>query len=163
MKPTHTILALLASVLVCHVAAAAQEEEAIDDIVVTGEKSISTLRNEVFEAEEAFYSVYNKLNDDKDFTVRCFYETPTGTRIRNHVCRAKFVTDAYSKQANKGRGDATRIANQDANSEFAAKTAKFQEKLESLLATDPELQAALIRYNEARARFDAKNESTNNR
>lgn len=163
MNPTPTIAALLAGILVFPLAAAAQDDEAIDDIVVVGEKSSATLRNEVFEAEEDFYSVYNRFNDDKDFAVRCFYETPTGTRIRNHVCRAKFVTDAYSKQASRGRADVTRIANQDADSEFAVKSERFQQNLETLIASHPELQAALLRYNEARARFDAKSEADNKR
>jgi hypothetical protein len=50
------------------------------------------------------------------------------------------------------------MANQDANPALVQKTAKFQEKLETLIAADPELQAALIRYNTARAVFFAQRE-----
>jgi hypothetical protein len=90
--------------------------------------------------------------------VNCFYEKPTGTNIKNHVCRARFISEAYSAHAARNRNDMTRMANQDANPALVQKTAKFQEKLETLIASDPELQAALIRYNTARAVFFAERE-----
>jgi len=172
MKPTHTILALFVAVLALPMAAVGQDEEAstgvasndetIEDIVGVGQKSLADLRRDVFQSEEDFYSLYNKLNDDKEYDVRCFYERPTGTRMKNHVCRAKFVTKAYSAHAARNRNDLTRVANQDANPVIAEKSAKFQEKLETLIAANPELQAALVRYNTARARFMAEREEIAN-
>ena len=156
MQRSYTFAALLAAALT--LPAAAQEGEPIDEISVVGQKSMTQLRNEVFEAEEAFYSVYNALNDDDEYDVTCFYETPTGTRIKNHVCRAKFVSRAYAAQSSKGRGDVTRIANQDADSAFTEKTKIFEQKLETLIAENENLQAALVRYNTARADFSAARE-----
>ena len=99
MKPNRTTLALFVTVLALPMVAlgegvstgVASNNEAIDNIVVVGQKSLAELRKDVFEAEEDFYAVFNKLNDEKDFTVRCHYETATGTHIKNHVCRARFV------------------------------------------------------------------------
>jgi hypothetical protein len=136
----------------------ASNNETIEDIVVVGQKSMTSLRREVFQAEEDFYSLYNELNDDREYDVSCFYERATGTNIKNHVCRARFVTKAYSAHAARNRNDVTRVANQDANPVMAEKTAKFQEKLETLVAANPDLQAALIRYNTARAVFLAERE-----
>ena len=105
MKPSRTILALLFTVLALPLAAAgentaeAANDEVIDDIVVVGQKSLSALRRDVFEAEEDFYSVFNRFNDESDYNVRCFYEKATGTHIKNHVCRARFVTKAFSSHA----------------------------------------------------------------
>lgn len=161
------ILALFCAVLALPLTAAGQDEKdssdaAIDDIVVVGKKSLSEMRKDVFEAEEDFYAVYNKLNDDPDYDVRCFYEQATGTHIKNHVCRARFVTKAFSSHAARNRNDMSRVANQDANPVLAEKTAKYQEKLESLIASDEELQAALIRYNTKRAEFMAIREDNAN-
>jgi hypothetical protein len=171
MKPTHTIWALFVAILAVPMAAVGQDEEAstelasgddaVEDIVVLGQKSVAELRRDVFRSEEDFYSIYNKLNDDNEYDVSCFVETPTGTRIKNHVCRARFITNAYSEQAGRRRATATRLAqNQDENPVIAEKTAKFQKKLETFVATDPELQAALVRYNTARARFKAEHEGS---
>jgi hypothetical protein len=172
MKPTRTILALFVAVLALPMTAVGQDEEAsirvasnnetIDDIVVVGQKSMATLRREVFEAEEDFYSLFNDLNDDRDYDVKCFYEKATGTNIKNHVCRARFVSKAFSAHAARNRNDITRVANQDANPAMAEKTAKFQEKMETLIAANPDLQAALVRYNTARAVFLAEREERAN-
>lgn len=172
MKQTHKILALLVAVFALPIAAlgqgegastgAASNSETIDDIVVVGEKSLSALRKDVFEAEEDFYSVFNKLNDENDFDVRCHYEKATGTHIKNHVCRARFVTKAYSAHAARNGGDLSRVANQDANPAFAAKTARYQEKVETLVSTNPELQAAFLRYNEKRVQYFAEREEIAN-
>ena len=112
----------------------------------------------MFKAEEDFYSAFNKLNDNKDFNVRCFYEKATGTHIKNHVCRARFVTKAYSSHAARNGGDLSRVANQDANPAFATKTAKYQETMEMLIDANPDLMQALVTYNTARADFMAERE-----
>ena len=170
MKLTHTILVLFIATLALPTAAVGQDEEAtiklasngeaIEDIVVVGQKSMGELRRDVFQSEEDFYSLYNKLNDDNEYDVRCWYETPTGTRVKNHVCRARFVTNAYSGHAARNRNDLSRVANQKGNPAVAEKTLKYQEKLETLIAANPELQAALVRYNTARARFFAEREES---
>ena len=134
----------------------ASNDETIEDIVDVGQKSRAGLRRDVFQAEEDFYSVYNKLNDDKEYDVRCFYEKPTGTNIKNHVCRARFVTKAYQRHARRNRNDLSRVANQSASFVPAEKKAKFEEKMETLIAANPELQAALVRYNTLRAQFMAE-------
>ena len=73
--------------------------ETIEEIVVYGDKSLTALRQAIFRAEENFFDLFSSLNDDDDFDIRCFYETPTGTHIRHHVCRANFVTAATSAAA----------------------------------------------------------------
>ncbi len=158
MKPTRTILALFAALLTLPLVAVGQGDEAsnddaIEDIVVVGQKSVSSLRRGVFEAEEDFYSVFNKLNDEKDFDVRCRYEKLTGTNIKNHICRARFVTKAFDRHASRNRNNLYRAANMTADSALEARTVEYQAKVEELIAAHPELQAALERYNASRAQF----------
>ena len=153
----------LLSVAAFPIAAVGQEEgtsndETIEDNVVVDQKSLSELRKDAYKAEEEFYSVYNKLNDEKEYDVRCFYEKTTGTNIKNHVCRARFVTNAYDRHARRNRNDMSRMANQGAIPIPAEKTARYQEILETLIAADPELQAALVRYNTAQSSYMAKRE-----
>ena len=158
MKLKQTLLPLLLAALALPLAASAQDDEATEEIVVVGDKSIGQLRREVYEAEEEFYDLYNSLNDDPEYDVKCFYETSTGTHVKNHVCRAKFITDSYAKHAARNGNDLRRVANQDANPALAEKTATFEEKLGTLVNTDAELQAAFLRYNNARVEFFAARE-----
>jgi len=162
MKPTRTILALFIAVLALPMAAIGQDEEASTEIAVIGQKSLAEIRRDVFQAEEDFYVLFNKLNDEKDYDVRCFYEKPTGTRIKNHVCRAKFVTKAFERHARRNRNNLSSVANQGSDPVLAEKSAKYQEKMETLIAANPDLEAALIRYNTLRAEFMAKREESDN-
>lgn len=167
MKPNRTILALFAAVLTLPMAAVGQDEaastdQAMDEIVVVSKKSMSELRRETYEAEEDFYATYNKLNDEKEYDVRCFYEKPTGSNIKNHVCRAQFVTKAFERHARRNRNNLSSVANQSADPILAEKTAKFQEKMEALIASNPDLQEAFARYNSARVQFFAKREDISN-
>ncbi|MDH3848762.1 MAG: hypothetical protein GWP64_05700 [Gammaproteobacteria bacterium] len=157
MKLAHTTLALFIAVLALPMAAVAQEEEAIDDIIVTGQKSTTALRRDLFRAEDDFYSLYNKLNDDNDYDVRCFYEMPTGLRVKQHVCRPVFFSKA------RNREDLNRRISPDTDPVIADKMVKLQEKLETLVAANPELQVAMANYNTARAHLmAASDERANN-
>jgi len=152
MKLAHTILALFVAVLALPMAAVGQDKEAIDDIVVASQKSKSALRRDLIRAEGDFYSLYNKLNDDNEYDVRCFYESPTGQRKKNHVCRPVFFSKA------RNRENLARAINPDTDPGIANKLVTLQEKLDTLIATNPELQVAAARYNTAQARFMALSE-----
>ena len=54
------------------------------------------------------------------------------------------------------------MANQSADPIIAEKTAKYQVKLETLVAANPELQTALVRYTTLRAQFMAEREGIAN-
>lgn len=144
MKLTHMKLAVLVTALALPMVAVGQ---------------MADLRRDVFQSEEDFYDLYNELNDIKEYDVRCRYEMPTGTRIKNHICRARYVTKAFSAHAARNRSDISRVANQDTSPAMAAKTVKFQENMETLLAANQDLQLALVRYSTARARFMEKREA----
>ena len=166
MKLTHTRLALLVAVLALPMAAVGQDEEestevasddeAIENIVVASQKSRAELRRDLWQSEDNFYSLYNKLNDDKLYDVHCSYQSPTGSRIKNQVCRPRFLSKAIK------RGIITRGTNLDTNPVIANKMAKFREKLDTLIAANPELQAAAVTYNTARAGFMAQSEKRAN-
>ena len=152
MKLAHAILAIFVTLSALPMVAVGQDEEAIDNIVTTGQKSKAALRRDLIRAEGDFYALYNKLNDDNEYDVRCFYEAPTGLRTRNQVCRPVFFSKA------RNRDDPTRRINPDTDRVIADKMVKLQEKLETLTAANPELQAAMARYNTARARLVALSE-----
>ena len=152
MKLTHTIVALFVAVLALPTAAVAQDEDAVDEIVVASQKSMAALRRDVIDAEDDFYALYNKLNDDNEYDVRCYYEAPTGLRKKTHVCRPVFFSKA------RNREDKNRRIDPKTDRVIADKLVKLQEKLETLVAANPELQEAMARYNTARAQLMARSE-----
>lgn len=131
--------------------------EVIEEIIVFGERSMPQLKREVFLAQENFFSVFSALNDDDEYDVRCFYETATGTRIKRHVCRAQFVTDAYSRAAARFVGGVSGPF-QDPELVVTMKSKTFEEKMTSLIAAHPELQEALNSYTKTRLTYETERE-----
>lgn len=150
---------LLVAVSLPFAAVNADEGQQQSDTIVA-KKSLSELRSDYFDKEEAFYKLFNQLNEDRDYDVRCYYERRTGTRIKNHVCRAKFVSDAFSAHAARGSGNRMNsAATQDSDPEFVRKSEIFEQKLTAAVQSSPELQLALVELNEAREQFAAKREA----
>jgi hypothetical protein len=157
MKLTHKNLVLLVAVLALPMAAFGQDEETptrlasvdepIDNIVVSGQKSEAALRQELWKAEEDFYSLYNSLNDDGLYDVRCVDEAPIGSRIKVQVCRPVFFAKALTD------GDVNSVTNLNSNPAIAGEMDTYREKMNTLIAANPELQAAVATFSTARARY----------
>ena len=156
MKRAHTVLASFIALLALPVAAAGQDEEAIDNIVVTSQKSTTTLRREMIRAEDDFYELYNQLNDDNEYDVRCSYITITGARKKEHVCRPVFFSKA------RHRENKTRPIDPNTDPGLAGKMVTLQERLATLVAANPDLQDKMTTYNTARAEFIARREDKSN-
>jgi hypothetical protein len=137
-------------------ATAEQDSSAtIEEIIVYGDKPLRSLRKVVYRTEENFFDVFNSLNQDDDYKVRCYYEVPSFTHIRRHVCRAKFVVDATSAEAARfmGKGGAAAMP---AEFVIRQKREQFREILEALIAERPELLQALSEYTKAKQTLDSE-------
>ncbi|MEL7187567.1 MAG: hypothetical protein AAFN50_14225 [Pseudomonadota bacterium] len=157
MKQTHTLWALLVTVLALPIAAAGQsDDEAIEKIVVTGQKSMSELRRDLWKYEDEFYSLYNQLNDDNNYDVRCSREAPTGSHIKTQVCRPNFLLKAIR------RGDITRTKDLATSPVIAEEMATFREKRDALIVANPDLYAAAVAFSTARTRIAARSEKASN-
>ena len=130
--------------------------ETVEEIVVYGDATLNTLRNRVFLAQENFFDVFSALNDDDEYDIRCFYETPSGTRIKQHVCRANFVTAATSAEMSVWKSAGPQSPVVPARTIIAQKRKQLQEKIEMLVALRPELHEALFEYANAKQVFDTE-------
>ncbi len=128
-------------------------EEEIEEVVVYGEKTLVVLREMVHRAEENFYDIFSELSTNDDFDVRCFMETPTGTRIPKHVCRAKFVTEAETEWGQAWIKDWAAVP---AHTAIAVKRRQMEQEMERLVLERPELQAALVDYVRAKEVYAAE-------
>lgn len=73
--------------------------EQAEEIVVRGRR-LADFRVEMEQARVRAYDIFNEINSDDDFDVRCVNEESTGTRMRQQVCRARFE-DRISSSAAK--------------------------------------------------------------
>jgi hypothetical protein len=127
-----------------------ESSESIDEIVVYGDRPLPALRREVYRAEENFFDLFSSLNDDDDYDVRCYYEVPSFTHIRRHVCRANFVIDATSAESAPAFSENVGAFSRPAAYEIRRKKERLRELMETLVAEHPELAQALNKYTDSR-------------
>jgi hypothetical protein len=68
-------------------------EPDLDAVLVLGSR-LWELREKMIAVEDKFYALYDELNKDDDFDVRCHIERPIGRIIKERVCRIAFQDDA---------------------------------------------------------------------
>jgi hypothetical protein len=135
-----------------------ESAETIEEIIVYGDKPLHALRREVYRAETNFFDVFSSLNQDDEFDVRCFYEVPSFTHIRRHVCRAKFVIDATSAESAPAFSEQVGAFNRPAKLVIERKKERLREIMEALVAERPELLQALGEYTDAKEILESEKE-----
>jgi len=69
--------------------------EELDEVVVRGGR----LYDQIIQAEDRFFKLYNELNKDDDFDTNCAYlRLDTDTQIEQRVCMPSFYADAKAEQ-----------------------------------------------------------------
>lgn len=85
---------LLPIILVFALPALAQDDEAIEEIVVTGDTPIPELRLELRKVDARLYSEFNRLNDKDEYDIYCRKHRPIGTQILQRQCKAQMFWQA---------------------------------------------------------------------
>ena len=84
----------------------------IEEILVTGERTVISLRNEIRREEENLYRIFNELNSHDRFDITCKEERRVFSNIPARNCLPKFFTDL--------RMDTTRFALGELRQAFSA-------------------------------------------
>jgi hypothetical protein len=133
---------------------AAQEgnERVLEEVLVEG-TPLWKLRQKMIKVEDQFYSLYNKVNKDKDFNVNCHIETPTGRIIKERVCRVEFIEDAERTEV-QAMLDGHNAPPADMVAQ--ARESEFERHFLQVVNSDPRL-VKLVREREALGRkYDAR-------
>lgn len=134
--------------------AGAEPEEAIDEITVYGEQSLSTLKMEYEAAELSFYNLYNELNDDRKYDVVCRKETRKGSHIKHRICWPRYQLDARTQEARakffRGEIDPGVMALDIAEEKV------MKERIAKIAEENPQLLEALVEYHEKYTTYDSE-------
>ena len=79
--------------------------DVLEEIIVYGDKSLPSIRRELYRAEENVFAMFNSLNSKDEYDVQCDYVEPLGSRKRHHVCEPNFVLKIKADQANAMMSD----------------------------------------------------------
>ncbi len=71
----------------------------IEEISVIGERTFFTLRLEIESAETEVYGLFNELNSNDDFDVKCVNEVFVGSHFSRRVCMADYLRKEQARNA----------------------------------------------------------------
>lgn len=132
----------------------------IEEVVVTGQRTIVSLINEAQRETENFYARLNDVLDNEDFRIRCQIEYPAGSRIATRVCRMRFQEELLSRAALSDIQNLTTNADGeidytgagfDYTAQWMAKQRQFAEEVLTAVNTDIELNQSVVRLLQLKA------------
>jgi hypothetical protein len=158
-------------------AAAAPSAEPPEEVTVRGQKPLSQYRLEIEQARDEVFRRYNEANVGKDNDITCKNEQPTGSRMRQSVCRSNAENRADASAASgflnallrsagnylvEGSPGGTQVAANigTASSQNAGQSgeadalAKFELEWRRLLSEDRELFRAVTHYANLQDEYD---------
>ncbi|MGI9205713.1 MAG: hypothetical protein ACR2Q3_16980 [Woeseiaceae bacterium] len=117
------------------------------------EKSIGELRKEAEKAEKDLYSLFNDINSDDDFDVRCKRERALGSRRKVQVCTPKFQRRIESNISADQVNQAVPVM---PGTQMQEKQQLMRQEMTDLLATNEDFSAAFNKYAAAKRAYETK-------
>ncbi len=129
------------------------EQETLEEIVVIGQRSLSSMRTEIIEVENKVFDIFNAVNSDNDYDVSCRRETPSFSHIPQRVCRPRFVDRIEANTAQIYlRGDGYF----DPRAEIRHHQQILEERMRTLVEETPQLHEALREFYLTKTEFEAE-------
>jgi hypothetical protein len=161
--------------------ALAQAAEAPEEITVQGGKTVGEYRLELERARDEVFRRFNEANEGTKTDVTCKDEQPTGSRMRQNVCRSAAENQADASAARgfldsmvRNAGNyltgqmnsappislvnaeiGTGVAQADGQVGEADALAKFEQEWLRLLSQDQDFYQAVVKYVELERQYDS--------
>ena len=132
---------------------AEEPPETIEEVVVHGSKPLVKLKLEIFKAEDALYDLYNSLNTDDDFDIRCYKEAPTGSKIKRRICRTNFYSKLMARETQLMMRGEPFI---DPVFEIEKMKKRMLADMTEKALEHPELLKAVVRYSETKQTYESE-------
>ncbi len=129
-------------------------DEQVDEIVVTGQRSLRVLRRDAGLATENFYELLNERLNNDEFKVTCRSERNAGSLITRRVCRTAYQSSEIARQGQEafnsmGEDDDGNLLFSgtfyDPSPVVMQKNAEFRNAVLQAVNSDPELNQAVHR------------------
>jgi hypothetical protein len=145
-----------------------QNSGAIEEIIVTGQRTFNSLISEAARETENFYARLNEVLDIPDFQITCRNEYTTGSNISTRRCRMRYQEELDSRAALSGIQGMQTVTDVDGNAtgsvfrgtpydilpEARAKMQEFETVVVEAVNRDPQLNASVVRLIQLKAAVD---------
>ena len=133
------------------------ETRPIEEITVLGERTFFTLRLEIEAAEEEVYGLFNELNTNDDFDVKCTREVNIGSHFKRRRCMAAYLREAQAENTqNYLNGIDTHASLSGVKGELHQQTLAMEAGMAQLALDNPEFSQALRKLAELLGALNTK-------
>lgn len=147
--------------------------EAPEEIVVTG-RQLRRLRIEIERAQDRMFGLFNELNDDNRYDIRCREEKAIGTLISQRMCKPEFLRAAMEQNAKAfvaGVQSFSSLMLVDANGSISFSSLPPQavinhqypilaEKMNALVQQNPEFAESVAKHHELQEAYKRQTSSS---
>ena len=135
----------------------------MEEVTVYGQKTLLNLKRAMIEAENNTFEVFNSLNTDNQYDMRCYKEAPTGSHIKHRFCYPNYVKDLEYEAASRWSAGSRINDFPDGvpltiMSIAKEKEEKLREIWGALAAEHPEMLTAIKAHSEAKKLYTAEKE-----
>lgn len=162
---------------------ASVEQALPEEIVVTGERTLSGLRFQMDRAQDDIYRLFNQLLDDSKYKINCITESSTGSYILQRKCEPAFLANERARYAaqtvaawRSGEDPALpptlamemalatgRVSDDDLKFDMSAQYEDLNQHMYELAMSNPELQQALLKLAALQADYVSMEEQQKSR
>jgi tetratricopeptide (TPR) repeat protein len=121
------------------------QEWLLEEIIVIGDRSLLSLKREIYKAEDLKFDLFNALNSTDEFDITCKYGVSTGSRIKRRVCDVGYMKKARAEDARQFLYMGIRPrTDYELARQFADKTEALNKEMVELGVKHPSLAKAMI-------------------
>jgi hypothetical protein len=129
------------------------------EVIVAQPLSFKALNNLMRQAEMRMFDLFNELKEEEQYTITCYRERRTGTKIAQRVCAPNFARKASSLNAQAFLADmagnaAVRSAPVAAEIDFHRPI--LERRMEEMARDNVEFLEAMIEYYELKMQVDQR-------
>ena len=134
--------------------------DTLEEIIVYGDKSIIQLRREFYLAEANFFAVFNSLNSNDEFDVRCEYVTFLGSRRKHRLCQPKFARKAEARATQEMLASGAMLYMSHVNRKKLKEMDELLwQEMSALIRRNMELQLAFTDLSKAKQIYETERQS----
>lgn len=151
---------LASSLLSLQVSAADPSQQMPEEVVITGQQQLIQLQNQIYDAEDKMYALFNEINDDDKYDINCHWQVRVNSKIKIRECRPGFFDDSSEGVAESfhdqlsGFGPTTNAQPLAASVNFHYPILK--EKLKAALEEHPEFLDAILEHHYLREELEIR-------
>jgi hypothetical protein len=123
--------------------------EGVEEIEVTGQRSLLALRMQVEAAQDEVHLLFNELNTDDAFDIVCKVEERYFSKTKEKHCMPRYAWDARAKEGQNFVHKVTGVAHAEgapANVEIDSFEPALKEQMTEALRHSPELFDAIVKH-----------------